>query len=332
VDEHLLATYRDKTTEALLKVVLIDPAGFTAEARQAAEAVLAERGVSLAAERKRIDDEARAARAAADAAREEAGRARQELIEALGEAGRRDGACPACRGADACREVRVAARRQIGVSFHGNATVHQYDVLPVPVSVCEACAQDLQKKSFMSFGPAWLQLVLFFALLLWAVPGMYLGSALGLPVWLVIAFGTGPFGLYLLLSGADWLRLQLAADRLFKLHPLSTQLRRMGYAPVDESSRGTNALEYWSSVLHDPFSSVRAKAEQTLIELGGSEVIARARALLKVRSARRPALRILGALRARDAVEDIRELARTAGGATRDLAREVLENLGEPLP
>lgn len=329
MNERLLAKYRDKSTEALLEAALIDPAGFTEEAREAAEAVLAERGVSLAAERRRIDQEAKAAREAADTARQEAGQARQALIEALGEAGRRDGSCPACGQADASQEVRVAARRQVGVSFHGNTQVHQYDVLPVPVSVCELCAAHLQKKSFLTFRPDWLGLVVFFGTLLWAIPGMYLADAAGLPMWLVIGLGPGPFGIFLVLFGLDWLRLQMAAERLFELHPLADSLRQMGFAPVDETSRGMNALEYWCAVLRDPFSSVRSRAEQELIGLGGSEVIARARDLLKIRSARRPALRILGALRARDAVEDIRQVARTAGGTTRALAREMLENLGE---
>lgn len=44
MDERLLTAYRDKPTEALLDMVILDPAGYTEQARQAAEAVLVERG------------------------------------------------------------------------------------------------------------------------------------------------------------------------------------------------------------------------------------------------------------------------------------------------
>lgn len=47
MDERLLTSYRDKPTEALLDMLILDPSGYTEQARQTAEAVLAERGTPL---------------------------------------------------------------------------------------------------------------------------------------------------------------------------------------------------------------------------------------------------------------------------------------------
>lgn len=323
--------YEQLSSDVLLDMVLRHPGDYTEEALGVVRAVLATRGLDVEREKHRRDEQADRERERADQERA----ARDEATRALAEAARKLGACCACRKAAPEVELHVLAWRPlIGLATPvggGMSTSSQAVLLAVPV--CRACEPAWRLPTALArvwFAVAAVGMLAGEAALVALVPYGWLG-AYAAKLVVLAPWAVGIFGIWWI-DAARQGRRDAAARRLANLHPAHAALREGAFLFVPPEQMGRSKVETLASRLEDPDFADRPAVEEQLARCPGSDVVAALRSRLDHPVAAVHAIRALGALRAHDAIEDLRRVARSGPPAASEEAKAVLATLldGEP--
>jgi hypothetical protein len=324
--------YTPLSSEELVDMVLRRPSDYTEEGLSVTRAVLEERGINIDAARSKLDEEAARDRERADGERRERERATADLANA----GRALGVCCACRETAPARSLFVVAKRPLlgqGMDV-ADGYVRTSEAILLPIPMCAFCEPSFRVPATLSL--AWfavgfiLALLGEIAILVFVPPG--LDSALS-KILLWIPFGAAILALWIAGTRREAAR-RRAILRLAALHPaygrLAGEPRGIGQLPflfLPPEEMGASKAEVLASMLSDSNPARRRSAEKRLSSCPGSDVVAVLRARLNHPVAAAHAVRALGALRAHDAMDDLRQVARSGPSDAREAAKAVLTAL-----
>jgi hypothetical protein len=327
-DDPLHARYSETSSEELLDIVLRTPDEYTEDALAIARAVLAERGVDVDEKKIELDDEARAARERADRAEAE----RDDALSAMDRAMRDAGVCASCKKALPALERHVVARRPnpAGTIRVGDASITESAIVPLSIPLCAAC--DLRRPMPAEVGGGTMILAVFAGVLLSVAVAFALPAGLdrAFVKLLIVLPSAVAIGLMLLFASGRRSRRQRAALEIASLHAAFPMLKEgLGtfthFIPAEDL--GAPAIDALMTALSVTDARRRRAAEEQLVRISGSRVVAALRTKLDDPVASVHAVRALGRLRARDAAHEIRRVAESGPPEAREAAVAVLQSL-----
>ena len=319
----LRARLERQSDDALTTMLLYERGDYTDEALALAEELLAARGRDLAAVRRKLAAGAKRERRHHD---DEARRAAEAAAEIVA-LGREPGTCLRCRRRPPVVERWVAALRAHGRSERvADLELQPLTRLRLAIPLCDDCERQLRPRFVVRGAFVWG----------WLVGSMALGIALafgagaafpGLDPRLAVTAGMAVAALSIF---APLGLSRRAARRMGQLHPSAASLKRAGFVlrPDDPVHAGSTPLDTYAALLGDFDRDKRVFAERRLSAMNSRQTIARMRSLLAHERAAEHAVRVLVALRAVQAADDLARAARGPDARVADEACAALRALG----